>query len=285
MEYSYEKIYYTLWELSRRYSTFTQFRVIGKSHDERYIPSLEIGQGKDRIYCLSGMNGTEQKMPSFLTKMAELYCKAYECHWILEEYYDIYEIFAKWKILFLPLLNPDGYEIVRKGYLAVKNSVFRQLLEMKEITNDAHSGNVRGICLENNFPKYCAKEKKMQGPLMSENETKALVKLFREDSGQGLLSFYSTESKRSRVKFQKEKNPWKDYKSFQIKKNMEHILEEYEKKQLQIPRVQGNVEQFYTDFMKKPSFSIELSIRKEEIQKGSGEKYCIPLECLKGLLS
>lgn len=41
---TYEAIYYSLWEAARRYSSFTQFRVIGKSHDDRMIPMLEIGQ-------------------------------------------------------------------------------------------------------------------------------------------------------------------------------------------------------------------------------------------------
>ena len=40
---AYEALYYSLWELAQRYSEFTQFRVIGKSHDERLIPMLEIG--------------------------------------------------------------------------------------------------------------------------------------------------------------------------------------------------------------------------------------------------
>ena len=39
---TYEAIYYSLWEAARRYSSFTQFRVIGKSHDDRMIPMLEI---------------------------------------------------------------------------------------------------------------------------------------------------------------------------------------------------------------------------------------------------
>ena len=42
---TYETIYYSLWEAARRYSSFTQFRVIGKSHADRMIPMLEIGQG------------------------------------------------------------------------------------------------------------------------------------------------------------------------------------------------------------------------------------------------
>ena len=39
---TYEAIYYSLWEAARRYSSFTQLRVIGKSHDDRMIPMLEI---------------------------------------------------------------------------------------------------------------------------------------------------------------------------------------------------------------------------------------------------
>lgn len=49
-EKTYESIYYQLWELSQRYKTFTQFRVIGKSHDDRMIPMLEIGTGDTCIF-------------------------------------------------------------------------------------------------------------------------------------------------------------------------------------------------------------------------------------------
>ena len=44
---TYEKLYYSLWELAGRYSNFIQFRVIGSSHDERMIPMLEIGKGRN----------------------------------------------------------------------------------------------------------------------------------------------------------------------------------------------------------------------------------------------
>ena len=42
---SFENIYYSLWEIAGRYSSFCQFRVIGNSHDERMIPMLEVGTG------------------------------------------------------------------------------------------------------------------------------------------------------------------------------------------------------------------------------------------------
>ena len=41
--HTYEKLYYTLWELAGRYSGFCQFRAVGNSHDDRLIPMLEVG--------------------------------------------------------------------------------------------------------------------------------------------------------------------------------------------------------------------------------------------------
>ena len=37
---TYEKIYFALWELGQRYGNFVQFRVIGRSHDDRMIPMV-----------------------------------------------------------------------------------------------------------------------------------------------------------------------------------------------------------------------------------------------------
>ena len=39
---TYEKLYYTMWEIGQRYGEFAQFRVIGRSHDDRMIPMLKF---------------------------------------------------------------------------------------------------------------------------------------------------------------------------------------------------------------------------------------------------
>lgn len=53
-------------------------------------------------------------MPSCLLRMAKEYCRAWECGWVLEELYDVKQLLSGWKICFIPLLNPDGYEIYEK---------------------------------------------------------------------------------------------------------------------------------------------------------------------------
>ena len=77
--HTYEKLYYTLWELAGRYSGFCQFRAVGNSHDDRLIPMLEVGNGAQMIFCVAGIDGTQNLLPRLLIQMAEEYCRAYEC--------------------------------------------------------------------------------------------------------------------------------------------------------------------------------------------------------------
>lgn len=50
---TYENIYYEMWEIAGRYTEIAQFQVIGKSHDDRMIPMVQIGKrcGDCFLYC------------------------------------------------------------------------------------------------------------------------------------------------------------------------------------------------------------------------------------------
>lgn len=130
---TYEAIYYSLWEAARRYSSFTQFRVIGKSHDDRMIPMLEIGQGDACIFCVAGFSGTDGQMTDRLTRMALELCRIYECNWTVDELYEVKKLLDQTRLCIIPVVNPDGYEICRKGYNTVRNPIFRQMLKMQDV--------------------------------------------------------------------------------------------------------------------------------------------------------
>ncbi|MFR7901136.1 MAG: M14 family zinc carboxypeptidase [Ruminococcus sp.] len=89
---------------------------MGNSHDDRLIPMLEVGNGAQMIFCVAGIDGTQNLLPRLLIQMAEEYCRAYECGWQLEEFYEVKKLLDKIRICFLPLLNPDGYEINQSGF-------------------------------------------------------------------------------------------------------------------------------------------------------------------------
>ena len=86
---TYENIYYEMWEIAGRYTEIAQFQVIGKSHDDRMIPMVQIGKGAETIFCIAGLSGRDQCMPVYLMHMLKEYVKAWECRWKLENLYDL----------------------------------------------------------------------------------------------------------------------------------------------------------------------------------------------------
>ena len=186
---SYENIYYSLWEMAGRYSSFCQFRVIGNSHDERMIPMLELGTSSQVIFCVAGINGTQRLLPELLLGMAEEYCRAYECGWQLEDFYEVRKLLDKTRICMIPLLNPDGYEISLKGFCSIRNPIYRQMLRMQSIPAGDFGYNARGMDIAHNFPTVHYIRSRMGEEPASENETKALIRIIQEYGGRGLLTF------------------------------------------------------------------------------------------------
>lgn len=71
----------------------------------------------------------------------------------------------------------------------MRNPIFRQMLKMQDVPCDEFEGNARGMDTARNFPTtFCSRKKIHQQPA-SENETRALIRIFQEYGGRGLLVF------------------------------------------------------------------------------------------------
>ena len=266
--FTYEKIYYTLWEAAQRYGGFTQFRVIGNSHDERMIPMLEIGQGEGCVFCIGGLSGTDREMADILTCAAMEYCRAYECRWLINDFYDVRKLLDRLRICIIPVLNPDGYEISRNGYGAIRNPIFRQMLKMQDIPKEEFCCNARGTDISLNFPTRNYRKKRIYQEPASENETKAAIRIFQEYTGRGLLFFcgygkrivyYAQEDGRISRHIARLAGYMKKYSGGNIK-NCVALDEDSEKR-----RSVGRPEQYYGEFIKQPAFRIELaSVDRQE---------------------
>ena len=186
---TYEKIYFAMWEMGQRYGNFVQFRVIGRSHDDRMIPMLEIGRGDACIFCLSGVESGDGKLPEYLLSIAKEYCKSYENNWIIGDSYEVRKLLDRVRICVIPMLNPDSYEICEYGYGAIHNPIHRQMLKMQDKPVEEYECNARGIDLRRNFPTHYYQRKKMNQEPASENETRSLISIFQEYSSLGLLTF------------------------------------------------------------------------------------------------
>lgn len=263
--FDYEQIYYTLWETARRYNSITQFRVIGKSHDERMIPMLEIGEGEETVFCIGGINGMDRLIPSCLLMMVQEYCRAWECKWKLDEIYDVRELLGRWKLCFIPILNPDGYEIYEKDYTVIRNPVYRQMLRMQETPCREYFCNARGMNIQKNFPTSYYRRYRIAHEPASENETKALIRILQEYQGRGFLSF--CQAGKRIVYYRQPQSFASNQKSTlfarQIQKQSGFLTERFT-----VDRHpgrnegagEGTPERFFAEIMHQPSFRIELPV-------------------------
>lgn len=287
---NYENIYYSMWETAQRYSSFVQFRVIGKSHDDRMIPMLEIGRGDSCIFCVAGFSGTDGQMSDRLTEVSEEICRNYECCWTIQEFYEVKKLLDQTRLCVIPVVNPDGYEICRKGYGAVRNPIFRQMLKMQEVPWDEFTCNARGMDLARNFPtSFCSRKKIHQQPA-SENETRALIRIFQEYGGRGLLVFCGTGKKI--VYYRQDQFFSTGQKSYRIARHLKKCtngcLEQLtvnSEKQLE-RRSTGRPEQFYGEAIRQPAFRIEIPItnrNREDEKREIQELLLLPLEYIYSL--
>lgn len=288
---TYENIYYEMWETAGRYTEITQFQVIGKSHDDRMIPMVQLGNGTETIYCIAGLSGIDRCMPVYLLHMLKEYARAWECRWKLEELYNLQELLDRWKICFIPLLNPDGYEIYEKDFYAIRNPVYRQMLRMQEIPCKEFICNSRAVNLRKNFPTQYYRRKQIHTQPSSENETKALVKLFQENPGRGLLSFGYSE--RRIMYFRQSQSFAANQKSYRLARHLQkqaglnanktkYHLDDVEPAG---KRGYGSPEQFYAEICRQPSFRIEIPGRDKDGEEYPNETeyreiHTLPLEYL-----
>ena len=211
--YSYEKLIGDSYSLANKYSEILKYVTVGKSHDNRDIILLKLGVGKQHLICCGGVHARENVNPIVMLRIIEDYAEFYYKHKKQkqdfkkkdnfqrirdnDEYEDIlygtciYEILQTFTILFVPLLNPDGYMISLYGFDAIDNLELRDICKSKNESATEWKFNARGVDLNRNFPSKLYRSKEPGESAASENETKALISLFHEYRSKGFLDFHS----------------------------------------------------------------------------------------------
>lgn len=212
-DYHYDKLVKAARDLTKQYDTILKCVTIGVSHDNRDIILLKLGLGQKHIICCGGVHARETVNPVVLLRMIEYYADLYinyrqqrlnlkrklstpNVH--LKEEYEkmmygacIYELLQTYTILFVPLLNPDGYMIARYGFKSILDLKLRALCEEKGKNPIEWKENARGVDINRNFPSQFWCKKFERDYPASENETQALIRLFHEYPSLGFLDFHS----------------------------------------------------------------------------------------------
>ncbi len=210
---SYEKYLTDARNLAKQYEAILSYVTIGTSHDNRDIVLLKLGIGKQFLLCCGGVHARETINPVVLLRIIEYYAELYvnhkqerfslknklytETRQLREEYEKmlygacVYELLQTYTILFVPLLNPDGYMISLKGFESINDTTLRQRCISKNISKEEWKFNARGVDINRNFPSKLWRPKSEVDTVASEHETQILIKLLKEYRTRGFLDFHS----------------------------------------------------------------------------------------------
>lgn len=211
--YTYDKLVNDSKELEKQYGDILKCVTIGKSHDNRDILLLKLGLGQNHMICSAGVHGRESINPVVLVKIAQYYAMLYRSH---EESFKksksneisklyksrkkygqilfrrcVYELLNTFTILFIPLLNPDGYMIALEGFDIIKDTYLKNFCSKDNLPYKSWKFNGRGIDINRNFPSKLWMKKNDLDEAASENETIALIDVFNQYKPLGYLDFHS----------------------------------------------------------------------------------------------
>jgi len=211
--YSYEKYLDDVKKMEKKYEDLIKCVTIGQSHDNRDIILLKLGYGRRYFTISSGVHGRETINPIVILALIEYYADIYanykeqkailssklkDFNVHLGPEYDemilgvcIYELLQTFTILFVPLLNPDGYMISLKGFDQIRDEKLREKCLSKNIPHREWKYNGRGVDINRNFPSRLWRPKNSEDYVASENETIALISVFHDYKSKGFIDFHS----------------------------------------------------------------------------------------------
>lgn len=255
---TYDEIMELTEQLYLEYPNLLTRESIGMSQDQRRMPALILGSSPKILICTGGIHGRESINTILLLKILEEYCQILSDQSV-EYRYPIHRILSTFSIAFLPLMNPDGYEIATGGFDRIRNPKLRQAMKMRGIPASLFKYNGNGVDINRNFPCKTFQSLYTMPTAGSEPETRALMEFFRKHpQSVGYLDFHS----RGRIIYYYRSAMSRRFNSYsrKIAKHIQNIsyyelgTQEEEKEDLYSG---GNSVQYYSEIYKKPAITIE----------------------------
>lgn len=176
--------------------------VIGYSVMKKPLYAFSIGRGKKEIFYSGGWHANEWHTSKFLMTFLQQLTK-YDQEKRLWYDYDVSHILDEVTLYIVPLVNPDGVDLVLQG-MTKKHPYYEQILEInKEVTRFDHwSSNIRGVDLNHQWPAGWEQEaltspkkpwpRHYSGPAaLTEPEAIAIYQLTLKQSFEYVLAFHS----------------------------------------------------------------------------------------------
>ncbi len=206
IDYTYEIMQRDITGLTARYP-FIEVGVAGESVLGRNLYYLKLGNGPNEVFYNGGIHALEWLPVPVLMKWIENFASAYAEGRSIRGY-DIRDIWNQSTIYIMPMVNPDGIDLVLNG-LQPDNPYYNELLEWNDTGrpfSQVWNANVRGVDLNHNYDALWYEYQELAeelgygtpGPTRypgpspeSEPETKTVVEFIKNHNFTLILTYHS----------------------------------------------------------------------------------------------
>ncbi len=163
--YGYEDMTEDAKKLRDMYPDLIKLSSIGKSVEGRDLTLIEFGRGGKRIFVCGAHHAREYITTTYLMYAIDRYARCYRGNtdW---NGYNVKEILDNVTFSIVPMINPDGINLVQNGIYSVANVAEVSALpiyEGKKYGYPAWKANIRGVDLNWNYDKDWTAEKSKNG--------------------------------------------------------------------------------------------------------------------------
>lgn len=200
--YGYVEMMEDLNGLVRAYP-FMEITTIGRSVEGRSIPALRLGSGTRQVHCNGAFHANEWITSLALMRFAEEYARAIRGNGQVGSL-RAGELVAAATLWIVPMVNPDGVELVHTG-IVPSHRLYRDVLDWNGGSSRFRDwkANLRGIDLNDQFPAGWEIEKARRAPQspgprdfpgnepLSEPEAQAMAAFTRQRNFDMVIAFHT----------------------------------------------------------------------------------------------
>ncbi|MCE7791160.1 peptidoglycan-binding protein [Salipaludibacillus sp. CUR1] len=201
--YSFSQMERDIRRLEVMYPGLVERKVIGRSVDGRAIHAVKLGRGSTEVFINGSHHAYEHMTTNVNMKMLDEYAYAYAKNQRIDGW-NVRTVLNRTSIWFVPMVNPDGVELVQRGPSALSSSLASQAIRINGGRTNFTSwkANARGVDLnrqypalwhtiENNPGRPSRRDYKGTSPL-TEPEARAVYDFARSRDFKTALSYHSS---------------------------------------------------------------------------------------------
>ena len=148
--YTYDMMRADARELSEAYPSLISVSSIGQSVEGRELTLIKLGKGEKKLLLLGAHHAREYITSTFLMETADTYAAAYAKN----TQNGTPDLLDSVTLYIVPMVNPDGVNLVQNGPDAAKNPQAVKAMRMLKESYSEWKANINGVDLNRQYPCY-----------------------------------------------------------------------------------------------------------------------------------